>query len=221
MPKLENEWGMTIFLSTISLKKNKPWIRAKNIQILAFKILKNRKHPFNRQLIQNPGVRIHSTLLRTLDNVFQKPAKFRQQLGVQQRKKSRRKIRRLRRARRRLSRSGQEWALGDGLQTTYYHQAEMQSGLERRESRPIGRKAPRVRLIGSVHPLLHARSVRLAVALPVLAWLSSVAAVASCCSQHASRPDLKSSRGRLLPRRFLIGSHISGVDEDTLQPASP
>ncbi|KAM0724727.1 hypothetical protein ACS0PU_009111 [Formica fusca] len=49
-------------------------------------------------------------------------------------------------------------------------------------------------------------------------WSLSVAAVASCCSQHASRPDLKSGRGRrrLLPRRFLIGSHISGVGEGIL-----
>lgn len=92
----------------------------------------------------------------------------------------------------------------------------------------VARKAPRlcrVRLIESVHPVWGstlAPSVRLAAAAGSGFWSLSVAAVASCCSQHTPRLDFKSGRRhrRSLPRRFLIGSHISS--EGIFQPiASP
>lgn len=100
-----------------------------------------------------------------------------------------------------------------------------QSGLERRESLEVGRKAPRVRLIESVHPVWGstlAPSVRLSVAAGSGFWSLSVAAVASCCSQHKPRLDFKSGRRhrRSLPRRFLIGSRISRVGESTFRPAT-
>lgn len=145
------------------------------------------------------------------------------------RKKSRREE--IRPACQRLSRSGQE-RLSRRVASNVLPSGRgtKRSGEEGVTRSPVGRKAPRlcrVRLIESVHPVWGstlAPSVRLPVAAGSEFWSLSVAAVASCCSQHKPRPDFKSGRRhrRSLPRRFLIGSRISRVGEGTFQPtASP
>lgn len=169
MLKLENEWRMTIFLPTILLKKNKLRIRAENIRgysNLGVKLWKiaNALSIVSWCEILRPD---DFTLLQSVSWVMR--FKSRWNLGNNweyNRKKSRRKIRR---ACPRLSRSGQERlsrriannTLSSGRDTKQFGE----EGVLSRRSKSSSALPRSTHRIGSPGlGLLHARSVRLAVA---------------------------------------------------------